>query len=168
MTRATMRHLARTSMPLTAPTLVQAPVIRNRGGRRFPADNIIDYAPSAGAAWLMRTPSSQRSASSKQQGPAATRSALTSGPTPPGAAGMLLGRPVYLDPNVPAVGLCARSMLFGGFSRYWVRKANGIRFEQSLHYALNSRLTTSKATWRADGALIDTTRAIRAFGGAVS
>ena len=43
-----------------------------------------------------------------------------------------------------------------------------IRFEQTLDYAFNSDLITFKATWRADGALIDTTGAIKAFAGASS
>lgn len=142
----------------------------------FTADNIIDlyhsvaepYARSAGAAWLMRNTTLAAVRKLKAAGTGSYLFNLDVPANYPGAAGMLLGRPVYVDPNVPAVGLGAKSILFGDFSRYWVRQVNGIRFEQSLDYAFNSDLITFKATWRADGALIDTTGAIKAFAGAAS
>jgi hypothetical protein len=67
----------------------------------------------------------------------------------------LLGKPVYTDPNVPATAV-NKSVLFGDFSRYFVRLAGGVRFERSDEYAFNTDLITYRALLRGDGALMDT------------
>jgi HK97 family phage major capsid protein len=52
-------------------------------------------------------------------------------------------------------------VLFGDWSRVFVRLVNGIRFEQSRDFAWNTDQTVFRAVLRADGALIDTTGAIK-------
>jgi HK97 family phage major capsid protein len=72
------------------------------------------------------------------------------------------------DPNVAAVGLTAKSVIFGDLSRYFIRQVGGIRMEQSNDFAFASDLVTFKAAWRADGALTDLTGAVKHFIGAAS
>ncbi|NEW76245.1 phage major capsid protein [Streptomyces rhizosphaericus] len=86
---------------------------------------------------------------------------VTDGPA--GASGAMIGKPVFIDPFVPAMGASAKSVLFGDWSRYFVRMVNGIRFERSDDYAFNSDLVTFRAILRADAALVDTTGAIKWF-----
>lgn len=71
--------------------------------------------------------------------------------------------PFVVDPNVPAMAANAKSILFGDWSRYFVRIVNGIRFDRSDDFAFDRDLITYRATMRADGALIDTTGAIKHF-----
>lgn len=139
----------------------------------FTADNLIDlahslaepYTRSPGAAWLMRQ--STLGAVRKLKGSDDQYIFSTDVVAGSGAAGTLLGRPVYCDPNVAAVGLGAKSVLFGDMTRYWVRQVNGLRFERSDDYAFANDLVTFRALWRADGALIDTSGSVKAFlGGA--
>lgn len=63
--------------------------------------------------------------------------------------------PFYADAYVPAMAANAKSVLFGDWSRYFVRVVNGVRFERSDDFAFNSDLVTFRAIIRADGALID-------------
>jgi HK97 family phage major capsid protein len=78
-----------------------------------------------------------------------------------GTPDTLLGKPIYTDPYMPATALGAKSVLFGDFSRYFVRLAGGIRFERSDEYAFNADLITYRALLRGDGALMDTTGALK-------
>lgn len=71
--------------------------------------------------------------------------------------------PYIVDPNVPAMASGAKSILFGDWSRYFVRIAGGIRFDRSDDFAFDKDLVTYRATLRADGALMDTTGAIKHF-----
>lgn len=71
--------------------------------------------------------------------------------------------PFYVDPFVPTMAANAKSILFGDWSRYVVRMVNGIRFEQSREYAYNTDQTVFRAVLRADGALVDTSGAIKHF-----
>lgn len=77
----------------------------------------------------------------------------------------ILGKPVNTDPNVAAVALSAKSVLFGDISQYFVRMVNGIRFERSDDYAFNTDLATFRCILRADGDLVDTTGAVKYFAG---
>lgn len=141
----------------------------------FNADNLIDlmfsvaepYARSASSAWLMRnsTLGAVRKLKASGTGDYLFSTDVVSGS---GAAGTLLGRPVYVDPNVAAVGLGAKSVLFGDFSRYWVRTVSGLRFERSDDYAFNTDTITFRALWRGDGSLIDTSGAVKYFAGGAS
>ncbi|TNY38695.1 phage major capsid protein [Thermomonospora catenispora] len=80
-----------------------------------------------------------------------------------GAAGTLLGRPVFVDPNMPTVAPGAKSILFGDWSRYVVRSVREMRFERSDDFAFDRDMVTFRALWRVDGALVDTTGAIKSF-----
>lgn len=141
----------------------------------FTADNLIDlyhslaspYARSTSAAWIMRN--STLAAVRKLKDSQNRYLFNVDIPTGyPGAAGQLLGRPVFVDPNVPAVGLGAKSVLFGDMSKVWVRHVNGVRFERSLEHGFDTDMVWFKAVLRADGALIDTTGAVKVFIGGAS
>ncbi|MFI9005098.1 phage major capsid protein [Streptomyces sp. NPDC053541] len=80
-----------------------------------------------------------------------------------GAPDTILGKPVHTDPNMPAVALAAKSILFGDFSTYFVRQVEAIRFERSDDYAFNTDLITYRAILRGDGDQVDTTGAIKHF-----
>lgn len=71
--------------------------------------------------------------------------------------------PFYVDPFVPSMAANAKSIIFGDWSRYWVRLVNGIKFEMSRDYAFGSDQTTFRVTLRADGNLIDQTGALKYF-----
>lgn len=82
-----------------------------------------------------------------------------------GAPDTLLGKPIVTDYNVPGVATVAKSVLFGDFSRYFVRFAGGARFERSDEFAFGSDMVTFRAIMRADGNLVDQTGAIKYFAG---
>lgn len=85
-----------------------------------------------------------------------------------GVPDTLLTKPVLVDPNVAAVGLSAKSVLFGAFENYFVRMAGGLRFERSDDFAFDSDLVTFRALMRADAALVDLTGAVKYFVGGAS
>lgn len=135
----------------------------------FTADNLIDlhysviapYRNSPDCAWLMRdaTMGAVRKLKDSQN------QYLWQPSLQVGAPDTLLGKPVRTDPNVAAVALSARSVLFGDFSRYFVRQVKDIRFERSDDFAFTSDLATFKCVLRGDGGLADTSGAIKAFVG---
>jgi HK97 family phage major capsid protein len=85
------------------------------------------------------------------------------GPGPAGSSGEMIGKPAFVDPNVPAMAANAKSVLFGDWSRYFVRMVNGLKFEASPDFAFDRDVTTFRALLRADGALVDTTGSIKHF-----
>lgn len=85
-----------------------------------------------------------------------------------GAPDLLLGKPVLTDPNVAAVALGGKSVLFGDFSQFFVRLAGGIRFERSDDFAFSTDLVTFRALMRADSSLVDLTGAVKYFAGGAS
>jgi len=119
------------------------------------------YARSASSAWLMRN----ATLSTIRKLRDSTGQYVFSSDIIPGSgsAGTILGRPVYTDPNMPAMGADAQSILFGDLSRYWVRQVNGMRFERSDDFAFANDLVTFRALARLDGNLIDTTGALKYF-----
>jgi HK97 family phage major capsid protein len=82
-----------------------------------------------------------------------------------GAPDTILGKPVNTDPNIAAVALGARSVLFGDFSQYFVRLASGVRFERSDDFAFATDLVTFRTVIRGDGDLIDLTGAVKCYVG---
>lgn len=80
-----------------------------------------------------------------------------------GSTGELVGNaylaaapaPFHVDPFVPAMAANAKSILFGDWSRYFVRVVNGVRFERSDDFAFANDLVTYRAIIRADAALVD-------------
>jgi HK97 family phage major capsid protein len=78
-----------------------------------------------------------------------------------GAPDVLMGKPVVTDINMPVVATGNNAVLFGDFSRYYVRQVNGIQVEKSFEYGWGSDLVSYKVTWRGDGGLSDTTGALK-------
>lgn len=74
----------------------------------------------------------------------------------PGAPDMLLGAPVFTNPNMPVMAASAKSIAYGDFNGYGVRIVRGVRFERSDEFAFSSDLVTFKAVLRTDGKLVDT------------
>jgi HK97 family phage major capsid protein len=80
-----------------------------------------------------------------------------------GAPDTILGRPVFTDPNMPAMAANAYSILFGDFSKHYViRDVVGVRFERSDDYAFNQDLITFRALLRTDGERVDL-NAVKAY-----
>lgn len=119
------------------------------------------YARSASAAWLMRNSTLNIIRKLRDsQGRYVFSSDVIPGS---GSAGTLLGRPVYTDPTMPAMAANAKSILFGDISRYWVRQVGGLRFDRSEEFAFDRDTITFRGLARLDGALVDTTGAVKYF-----
>jgi HK97 family phage major capsid protein len=69
--------------------------------------------------------------------------------------GSILGYPSFVDPFMPAMATTAKSILFGDFSRYFVRLVNGVRFERSDEFRFQNDLVAFRCILRLDAALID-------------
>jgi HK97 family phage major capsid protein len=67
----------------------------------------------------------------------------------------LLGRPVIVDPNMPAMGASEKSILFGDFSGYYIRDVGSIRIERSNDFKFDTDVVTFRTIMRTDGDLID-------------
>lgn len=131
----------------------------------FTGDNLIDlfysviapYRSSASCAWLMRDATVAVARKLKDT----TGQYIWQPGLQAGAPDMILGKPVYTDPNVAAVASAAKSVVFGDFSQYFVRNVEGIRFERSDDFAFDTDVVTFRAILRGDGDLVDTTGAIK-------
>lgn len=134
----------------------------------FSADDLIDlyfsviapYRNSPKAAWLMRdaTLAAVRKLKTSGSGEYLFAPAATVG-----APDTILGKPVYTDPNVAAVGLSGKSVLFGDFGAYCTRVVNGVRFERSDDYRFNTDEVAFRTVLSADGTLVDQTGAVKHF-----
>jgi HK97 family phage major capsid protein len=71
----------------------------------------------------------------------------------PGEPATLLGFKVYENPNLAAVAVGAKSVLFGDLASFKVRVAGGVRVDVSADYAFNSDVTTYRGITRLDGGL---------------
>ena len=135
----------------------------------FTADNLIDlyfsviapYRSSPACAWLMKDATLAAVRKLKDT----TNQYLWQPSLQQNVPDTLLGKPVYTDPAVAGVAVSARSVLFGDFSRYFVRQVKDIRFERSDDFAFNADLATFKCVLRGDGGLADQSGAIKAFVG---
>jgi HK97 family phage major capsid protein len=141
-------------------------------GGAFTADNLIDlyysviapYRNSASCGWLMRDATLGAARKLKDgQGQYLWQPSIQVG-----VPDTLLGKPVQTDPNVAAVAVNAKSVVFGDFAQYYVRMAGGVRFERSDDFAFDSDLTTFRAIIRADGLTVDQTGALKVFAGGAS
>jgi HK97 family phage major capsid protein len=136
------------------------------------ADNLLDlyysvigpYRNSANAAYLMK----DTTVGSLRKVKDSTGQYIWQPSLVAGAPDTFNGKPVYTDPYMPATAVNAKSVVFGDFSRYFVRMAGGIRFERSDEYAFNADLITYRALLRGDGALQDTTGALKHIVGAAT
>ena len=80
----------------------------------------------------------------------------------------LFGRPVYLDDNMPTLGLSKKAIWFGDMSRFYaVRFAQRLTIDVSRDYAFNRDMTAYRILQRLDGRIVDT-NAARVFIGAAS
>lgn len=133
----------------------------------FTSDNLIDlqysvispYRASTSCRWLMRDATVGAVRKLKgSDGQYIWQPSLVAG-----APDLLLSKPIVNDPNVAAVALAAKSILFGDFSQYFVRLAGGVRFERSDDFAFGNDLVSFRALVRGDGALVDLTGAVKHF-----
>lgn len=137
-------------------------------GGAFTADDLIDlffsviapYRNSKSCGWLMRDATLASVRKLKASG---TGEYLWVPSYAVDVPDTILGKPVHTDPNVAAVATGAKSVAFGDISQYFVREVNGLEFERSDEFAFGSDLVTFRAKWRADGALVDTTGAVKHF-----
>ncbi|RZU12450.1 HK97 family phage major capsid protein [Kribbella rubisoli] len=114
------------------------------------------YAAAENRAWLMRNAS--RAVIRKLKD--------TTGQPVVGADGnSFLGAPFVVDPFMPAMANLAESIAYGDFSRYFVRIAEGIRFERSDDFKFQTDMVAFRCVIRIDGALIDS-NAIKTFANA--
>jgi len=70
-----------------------------------------------------------------------------------GTPDSLLGFRVIENPDVPAVGTAVKSVLFGDFSSYHIRRVGGVEIARSEQFAFDQDLITFRATVRLDGDL---------------
>lgn len=79
-----------------------------------------------------------------------------------GQPDMLLGYPVYHDPNMGAVGTAASTAIaFGDWSPFIISQVNTIRLEASTDFAFSSDLTTYRCIFRTASNLVDLTGAVK-------
>lgn len=78
-----------------------------------------------------------------------------------GQVGTLVNRPVYIDPGLPDVAAGNSPILFGDFSRFYVRQARAMRFERSDQFAFDTDRIAFRGMWRVDGRLADQTGAVK-------
>lgn len=104
------------------------------------------YAITPSRAWLMRNASLTTIRKLKD---------TVGQPVLPADGDSFLGAPFVVDPFVPAMAANAKSIIYGDFSRYFVRFAQGLRFERSDDFGFQNDLVTFRAVIRVDGALCD-------------
>lgn len=80
---------------------------------------------------------------------------------------LLLGYPIYENPDMASTATGAKSVIFGDLASYYVRQVGGLRLDRSDDFAFSSDLVTFRATWRGDGALPQTSH-VKYFKGAAS
>jgi HK97 family phage major capsid protein len=83
------------------------------------------------------------------------------------ARDLVLGVPVIETPAMPSTGTGVKSVLAGDLKALYIRNAGGLQVDRSDDYAFGNDLATWRATWRLDGALVQTAN-IKYFKGAAS
>lgn len=73
-----------------------------------------------------------------------------------GAPDNILGRPVYTDPNMDAIGVSNYPVVFGDFRGYVVRFAGPLRVERSVDFRFSQDQVVYRFIQRADGDIVDT------------
>lgn len=125
---------------------------------------IAPYRNSASAAWLVKDSTAGVIRKLKDS----TGEYVYQPMTAPGAVDRILGKPVYTDPNMAALGANAKSVLWGDWSQFFIRVAGPIRFERSDEFAFSTDLVSFRAVLRADAALVDLTGALKYLQNAAS
>ena len=67
---------------------------------------------------------------------------------------LILGVPVIETPNMPDPAVGVKSILAGDLKALYIRSAGGLDVQRSDDFAFGNDLSTWRATWRLDGALI--------------
>ena len=80
---------------------------------------------------------------------------------------LLLGFPIWENPDMASTGLNAKSVIFGDLASFYVREVGGIRLDRSDDYAFGNDQVTFRYTWRGDSNLPQTSH-IKFFKGAAS
>lgn len=83
-----------------------------------------------------------------------------------GQPDMLLGFPIFENPDMVGINTSARSIIFGDFSSYYTRQVRGIEVARDDSVGFVSDLITFRVTWRGDGNLPDTAAVKYFIGGA--
>lgn len=73
----------------------------------------------------------------------------------PGQPEIVLGRPIYENPDMAAAASASKSVLFGDTQRYVVRRVGSARVELSRDYKFNTDQLALKVVERLDGDLLD-------------
>lgn len=136
----------------------------------FTADNLIDlsysvnsaYRRMPGTGWMFNSTGLAAARKLKDT----TNNYLFQPSLQAGQPDILLGYPVFENPDVSAPGTAVKSVLFGHLPSYYVRMAGGIRFDRSDDYAFANDLVTFRASVRLDGDLPQTGAVKYFIGGA--
>ena len=79
---------------------------------------------------------------------------------------LVLGVPVIETPAMPSPAVGVNSVAVGDLKSLYVRNAGGLDISRSDDYAFGNDLATWRATWRIDGALVQTANIKKFKGGA--
>jgi len=114
--------------------------------------SVIDpYRRSQGCSWLMSDPTAAKVRKIKSsEGVYAWQPSVVAG-----QPDTILGKPVYIDTNVPDAAVSVESILFGDWRSLVVRIAGGFRFERSDDFAFNADLVTYRAIVRHGSVSVD-------------
>jgi len=79
---------------------------------------------------------------------------------------LILGVQVIETPSMPNPAVGANSVAVGDLKSLYIRNAGGLQVDRSDDYAFGNDLATWRATWRIDGALVQTANIKKFKGGA--
>jgi HK97 family phage major capsid protein len=79
---------------------------------------------------------------------------------------LVLGVPVIETPAMPSAGTGVNSLAVGDLKALYIRNAGGLEISRSDEYAFANSLSTWRATWRLDSALVQTAQIKKFKGGA--
>jgi HK97 family phage major capsid protein len=79
---------------------------------------------------------------------------------------LVLGVPVIETPAMPSAGTGVNSLAVGDLKSIYIRNAGGLQIDRSDEYAFANSLSTWRATWRLDSALVQTANIKKFKGGA--
>ena len=79
---------------------------------------------------------------------------------------LVLGVPVIETPAMPSPAVGVNSVAVGDLKSLYIRNAGGLQVDRSDDYAFGNDLATWRATWRIDGALVQTANIKKFKGGA--
>lgn len=103
------------------------------------------------AAWTMADPTAALVRKLKTStGEPVWQAALTAGDPD-----MILGKGVYVDPNLDSPGISKKTIYFGDWSALKVRIAGGLRFERSNDYAFDADQVAFRAIVRSGSVAVD-------------